>query len=415
MTEPKLAAPVRTINWGGRQLRRMGVPLVRLDESSLLSAASKKAGLSDFGDERFREGFGRLLQSFENEGDLSVIGRVIARSNLLELLVNRLEMVEVHKQYPEIAEEKIRRPIFIIGMPRTGTSILHELLAQDPSLRTPLSWEVARSCPPPERDTYDTDPRIAEIEAHFARTDRLIPDFKKMHPLGALLPQECVMMMAHDFASVLFQTFFHVPSYATWLQDEADMGSAYAAHRRHLQLLQWRCPAEQWILKSPGHLWSLDALVEEYPDACFIQTHRDPIKIISSLTSLVTMLWTMSKERVDRQAVAREWAPYIAMSLERSVKARENGIINSGQVIDIHFGNFMADTFGTIQRIYDYFGIEFNAEAETRMRQFLAENPGDKHGKHTYRFSETGLDLDGERNRVRHYQEYFGVQSEGIS
>jgi hypothetical protein len=305
----------------------------------------------------------------------------------------------VHKQYPEIAEEKIRRPIFIIGMQRTGTSILHELLAQDPSLRTPLSWEVARSCPPPKKDTYETDPRIAEVEAQFARTDRLIPNFKTMHPLGALLPQECVLMMAHDFVSVLFQTFFHVPNYATWLQDEADMGPAYAAHRRHLQLLQWHCPADQWVLKSPGHLWSLDTLMAEYPDACFIQTHRDPIKIISSLTSLVTMLWTMSKEQVDRQTVAREWAPYIAMALERSVKARENGIMNPGQVIDIHFGDFMADTVGTIQKIYDHFGMEFTAEAETRMRQFLAENPGDKHGKHTYRFSETGLDLDEERNR----------------
>ncbi|MBT4513042.1 MAG: hypothetical protein HOC20_12655 [Chloroflexi bacterium] len=168
-------------------------------------------------------------------------------------------------------------------------------------------------------DTYETDPIIAEVEAQFARTDRLIPNFKTMHPLGELLPQECVLMIAHDFVSVLFQT------------------------------------------------------------------------------------------------IAREWAPYIAMALERSVKARGNGITNPGQVIDIHFGDFMADTFGTIQKIYDYFGMEFAAEAETRMRQFLAENPEDKHGKHTYRFSETGLDLDEERNRVRHYQEYFGVQSEGIS
>ena len=415
MTEPELAAPVRTINWGGRQLRRLGLPLVRLDESSLLSTASKKAGLSDFGDEGFLEGFRQLLKSFANEADLSVIGRVIARSNLLELLVNRLGMVEVHKQHPEIAEEKIQRPIFIIGMPRTGTSILHELLAQDPSLRTPLSWEVARSCPPPERDTYDTDPRIAEVEAQFARTDRLIPEFKKMHPLGALLPQECVIIMAHDFASVLFQTFFHVPSYAAWLQDEADIGPVYASHRQHLQLLQWHCPAERWILKSPGHLWSLDALVAEYPDACFIQTHRDPIKIISSLTSLVAMLWTMSKERVDRHAVAQEWALYVAMALERSVKARENGTVSPDNAIDIHFGDFMADTFGTIQKIYDHFGMEFTAEAETRMRQFLAENPGDKHGKHTYKFANTGLDLEQQREWTRHYSEYFGVKSEAVS
>lgn len=412
MIETKLPAPVRAMNWGGKQLRRFGVPLVRLDEESLLKEARKKTGLPDFGDDYYLKGFRRFLWSFENEADLSVIGRVIARSNTLDYLTNRLEMIEVHKQHPEIAQEEIRRPIFIIGMPRTGTSILHELLAQDPNLRTPLSWEVARSCPPPEKATYWTDPRIAEVDAKFNQTDRLITDFKKMHPLGALLPQECVIMMAHDFVSVLFQTFFHVPTYAAWLQDEADMGPAYASHRRHLQLLQWRCPAEQWILKSPGHLWALEALIAEYPDACLIQTHRDPIKIISSLTSLVTTLWSMSRERVDPKEVAREWSEYIAMALERSVIARENGTVNPDQVIDIRFDDFMADTFGTIRMIYDFWELEFTPEVESRMRQFLDKNPSDKHGKHSYRFADTGLNLAEEREKMQHYVEYFGVRSE---
>lgn len=412
MIETKLPAPVRAVNWGGKQLRRFGVPLVRLDEESILKETRKKTGLSDLGDDYFFEGFRKLLWSFENEADLSIIGRSIARSTTLDYLANRLEMIEVHNQNPEIAQEKIQRPIFIIGMPRTGTSILHELLAKDPNLRTPLSWEVARSCPPPENETYWTDPRIAEVDIKFNQTDRLISDFKKMHPLGALLPQECVVMMAHDFASVLFQTFYHVPIYAAWLQDEADLGPAYASHRRHLQLLQWHCPAEQWILKSPGHLWALETLLAEYPDAYLIQTHRDPIKVISSLTSLVTTLWSMCRERVDPKEVAKEWSEHIAMALERSVVARENGIVNPDQVIDIHFDDFMADTFGTIQKVYDFCGLKFTSEAESRMRQFLDENPSDKHGKHTYRFADTGLDLAEEREKMRHYVEYFGVRSE---
>jgi len=194
MITPKLPAPVRAMNWGGRQFRRLGIPLMRLDEESLLKAAQKKTGLSDFGDDYFTDGFLRLLQSFEEEADLSLIGRVMVRSNVLDYLTNRLEMIAVHKLYPEISQGEIRRPIFIIGMPRTGTSILHELLAQDPTLRTPLSWEVARSCPPPEKTTYWTDPRIAEVDAKINQTDRLISDFKKMHPLGAQLPQECVII-----------------------------------------------------------------------------------------------------------------------------------------------------------------------------------------------------------------------------
>ncbi len=413
MADVKLPAPVRAMNWAGYQLRRMGVPLVRLDESSLHKAASKNTGLSDFGDSHYREGLTRLLHSFEEEADLSIIGRVIARANSIELLENRLQMIEVHKQHPEIAQGEIRHPIFIVGMPRTGTSILHELMSQDPNLRTPLSWEVARSCPPPERSTYDTDPRIADVDAKFAQTDRLIPEFKKMHPLGAQLPQECVIITAHDFASLLFQTFYHVPGYAAWLQDEADMKPAYANHRRQLQLLQWHCPAEQWILKSPGHLWALPALLAEYPDAYLIQTHRDPIKIISSLSSLVTMLWSMGKRNVDTLEIAREWAPYIELALNRSVDARESGLINPDQVIDVHFGEFMSDTFGTIRSIYDRIGLKYTDEAETRMKNFLAQNPSDKHGKHTYRFSDTGLDLDEERSKMQHYQEYFGVPSEG--
>ena len=248
----------------------MGIPLVRLDESSLLKSVSKMTGLSDFGDDSARQGLRVLLSALEEETHLSLMGRLVARQSILRLLINRFEMIETHKLHPDIAKGDIRRPVFIIGMPRTGTSILHELIAQDPSVRTPLSWEVERSLPPPEPETCDTDPRIAVMEKQFSRVYRLIPEFQKMHPLGALLPQECVAIMAHDFASLLFQSFYHVPSYAAWLQNEADISHAYASHRRHLQLLQWRFPVKRWVLKSPGHLWSLEALLAEYPDACLL-------------------------------------------------------------------------------------------------------------------------------------------------
>jgi hypothetical protein len=404
--------PIRALNWGGRQLRRMGVPLVRVDESSLLAAARKKTGLSDFGGDGFREGLRKLLDSLEREAELSLLGRIIVRKSIVDLLVNRLEMTDVLRQHPEIARGEIQRPIFVIGMPRTGTSILHELLAQDPANRTPLSWEVARPCPPPERETYETDPRIAEVDAQLAQTDWLIPDFKKMHPMGARLPQECVAITSHDFASMEFSTVYHVPAYTAWLHDEADLAPVYAAHRRMLQLLQWHCPAERWVLKSPGHLWSIDALVKEYPDACLVQTHRDPLKILSSLTSLSLTLRSLASERVEPRALGREWSGYVSLALERSVTARQDGTVKADQVIDVQFDDLLADTFGTIRRIYDQFGLEYTAEAESRMRRFLAENPSDKHGKHTYRFTDTGLDGDEERRKVRRYQEYFGVRSE---
>jgi hypothetical protein len=221
-----------------------------------------------------------------------------------------------------------------------------------------------------------------------------------------------VAITAHEFASMLFSTTHHVPDYTAWLHNEADLVPVYAAHRRMLQLLQWHCPAERWVLKSPGHLWSIDALVREYPDARLVQTHRDPLKILSSLTSLSLTLRSMASERVEPRALGREWSGYVSTALERSVAAREKGTVNADQVIDVQFDDLLADTFGTIRKIYDQFGLEYTAEAESRMRRFLAENPSDKHGKHTYRFADTGLDVDEERRKVQRYQEYFGVRSE---
>jgi hypothetical protein len=321
-------------------------------------------------------------------------------------------MTEVHRQNPEIAAGAIRRPIFIIGLPRTGTTILHHLLAQDPGNRTPLHWEVERPCPPPERATYETDPRIAEVDAQLARTDRLIPDFKKIHPMAARWPQECVAMMCHAFASLEFSVVYRIPSYTAWLHSEADFGPAYASHRRMAQLLQWHCPADLWIFKSPGHLWTIEALLAEYPDAILVQTHRDPLKILSSLTSLMVTLTAMTSDRIDPVAIAREWSDNLAMAFDRSVDARESGLIKEPQVIDIHFHELMADTIGSIRRIYDHCGLSLSSEVESRMRRHLEDNPGDKHGKHTYRFADTGLDLSKERRKVKRYQEFFGVRSE---
>lgn len=412
MIQPTLPPPVRALNWAGRQLWRLGVPLVRLDEAPLFAAARKKTGLSDFGENSFHQGFAKLLNSLEGEAELSTLGRVIARASIVDLLVNRLRMAQVFRQHPEILEGEIRRPIFVVGMPRTGTSILHELLAQDPANRTPLSWEVAQPCPPPERATYDTDPRIAATDAKLAQTDRLIPEFKKIHPMGARLPQECVAITAHDFASMLFSTMYRLPTYTTWLLHEGDLVPVYRGHRRFLQLLQWRCPAQRWVLKSPGHLWSLEALLREYPDARLIQTHRDPMKILSSVTSLSVVLRSMASDRIDPHAIAREWSEHLSLALERSVDARASGLIPESQAIDVQFEELMADPFTTIQKIYERFELEYTSEVESRMRRFLTANPADKHGKHTYRFEDTGLDLAEERQKVRRYVTFFGVRSE---
>jgi hypothetical protein len=322
-------------------------------------------------------------------------------------------MTEEGRRHPEIAAGAIRAPMFIVGLPRTGTTILHELLAQDPANRVPMTWEVMHPWPPPERESYETDPRIARVEQHFAGVDRLLPGFKAMHPMGAQLPQECVALTAHDFASMVFSTTHRIPGYQAWLE-RADMGWVYASHRRQLQYLQWRCPAERWVLKSPGHLWALDALVAEYPDAQIIQTHRDPLKVLASLTSLVTLLRSMASDRVDPFAIGIEWSARLAAGLERTMAVRERGLPREAQVFDLHFADLMRDEIGTVRRLYAHFGLALGAEAESRMRRFLADDPRDKHGAHHYTLAAAGLDPGLERRRYSAYQAHFAIASEPV-
>ena len=403
---------LRVFNGVGSALRGAGLPLVRLDEKSLLEQAAKNTGLSDFGDEGFREPLRMLLASFENEAALTLLGRIIARSDTVRTLENRLHCVDTLKRNPEITAAPVRRPLFILGLPRTGTTILHELLAQDPANRVPLTWEVMHPWPPPARATYESDPRIAQVEKHFSGVDKLVPGFKAMHPMGAQLPQECVAITQHEFATMIYPTTHHVPSYQRWL-DAADMRWVYASHRRWLQYLQWRCPAARWVLKSPGHLWALDALLAVYPDARIVQTHRDPLKVIASLASLVTLLRGMASDRIDPHAIGAEWTEILAQGLEKTMQVRAMGVLHADQVFDMQFAEFIADEIAMVRRIYAHFGMEFSAEAESRMRRFLANNPKDKHGGHRYTLAQSGLDVATERRRYAAYQERFCIASEG--
>jgi hypothetical protein len=413
MIQPELSRPLglRVFNRTGGALRRVGLPLVELDAPSLFDRASRLTGLSDFGDPFFREPLRVLLDAFEKEAELNMLGRVIARSDIVRLLQNRLRMTDVLNHHPAIAAGEIRQPIFIVGLPRTGTTILHELMAQDPANRVPMSWEVMYPWPPPERDTYDSDPRIAAVEKHFSGVDRLIPGFQSMHPMGAQLPQECVALTAHDFASMVFSTTHTVPSYQAWL-DHTDLRWVYAAHRRQLQYLQWRCPAERWVLKSPGHLWALDALLAIYPDARIVQTHRDPLKVIASLANLIALLRSMSSDRIDRAAIGAEWTARLADGMQRSMDVRDHLPADTAPVFDMHFADFIRDEVGMVRTIYAHFGLELTLDAEERMRRFLARNPRDKHGVHRYSLSDAGLDASIERERYRRYQERFSIQSE---
>jgi hypothetical protein len=246
-----------------------------------------------------------------------------------------------------------------------------------------------------------------------AMPDLIIPGFTDFHPLGATLAQECVRMTGSDFRSMMFPLQYDIPAYDRWLLHEADMAPTYRWHRIFLQHLQSRHAGDRWLLKSPCHLWSLGALLDEYPDALVIQTHRDPVTVISSVSALAALLRSMASDDASVAHAADEYAEDILVGLDRSVTARVDGTLPADQVVDVQFGEFMADPFTTIGTVYDALGLEFTADAESRMRAFLDTHPGDGGGAGSrYTFADTGLDADELRERSRTYQEYFDVPSE---
>ncbi len=366
--------------------------MAEIDAGVLIDQATASAGLDDFGGDSWREGLDRLLDSLNREAALSELGVAVASDEIVGYLTSRLQVVDERRRHPAIADAPVEPPMVIIGQGRTGTTILYDVLAQDPVVRVPLTWEVEHPCPPPETATYGTDPRIEEVDARLAGIDLVLPDFRAMHPMGARLAQECVRITALEFRSFIFPTQYRVPSYARWLLDEADMAPAYRWHRVFLQHLQSRHPATRWVVKSPGHIWHLGALLAEYPDALLVQTHRDPLRIIASLGSLVPTLRSLASDEVSVPGASAEFADYIIEGLDRSLEARLDGTVPAEQVVDTQFAAFMADPLATVATIYQRLGLELTPEAERRMRAFLDTHAQDQHGGHRYTFAATGLD-----------------------
>ena len=249
---------VRLINAAGRRFVKNGFSWLKLDEATLLDKACGGTGLEDFGDDSFREALRVLLQAYESEADLNFIGRLCVHGDTVRLLANRLRLVADRRRYPAVADEVIRRPLFITGLPRSGTTFLHALLAQDPAHSAPQVWEVMYPSPPPERATYDADRRIAATARQLRLIDILMPDFKTVHLIDARLPQECIAITNHAFRSYTFESMYRVPSYRSW-HDRQDKRPEYEFHRSFLQHLQWRCPGSRWVLKAPSHLLALEA------------------------------------------------------------------------------------------------------------------------------------------------------------
>ncbi len=384
-----------------------------LSSDAILEQAIERAGgVSDFGGKQFHDSLRILVDSLNEEAQLNEIGEIIASERLLQHAVNRLLYINDRKKYPAIAKEKIEKPIFIVGMPRTGTTILHDIMAQDPRARAPMTWEVTFPSPPPERETYLSDPRIAQCEATFPDIDAMIPGFKAMHPMGATLTQECVVMMADSLCSALMHNQFRVPSYQDYIDDHAPWEDVYDFHKQQLQHMQWKCKGDWWVLKTGAHLWSLEHLLAQYPDARIVFTHRDPVKSMTSYASLTSLVRTMSQNNVDRVEIAEDWVPRLCKAMNHALDVREQGDYPQAKIYDMYFGDFVRDQFAEVKKIYEHFDMEITPEAAEAMKGFIKDNPKGKHGEHVYISDDYGINPDSVREQFSRYINKFEVTPE---
>ena len=407
--QPYRPIKYRLLNWGGTILRRSGLPLAELREESLLEAAQRLTGLSDFGDEGFRVPLQILLESLDKEANLNFMGRYSLQQYLVRLLVNRLRIQEDFKLHPEIRSVPIKRPLFILGLPRSGTTFLHNLLSQDPSSRWLHLWELFSPSPPPDRQTWETDLRPEEAEKLVASYNSLVPNLSTTHYLNPYGPEECNQLFEHNFVSPLFQLRANVPSYSKWLEKQ-DLVASYRYYRQQLQLLTWKWPGDHLVLKAPAHLSNLAALIAVFPDACIIHTHRDPLKVIPSICSLCALVRGIYTDRVEPKSIGEYYLNRLVNTIECAMRARET--ISPEQIYDLNYINIVKDPIGTVHQIYEYFGYDFNTAMEENLNQYISQNPQHKYGIHRYSLDQFGLEPIVVNQKFDNYRKKFNLKEE---
>lgn len=408
--EVRLPLPIRLVNRVGKNLQRLGFARIPLTVESLLATARERTKLSDFGDPEFLVGLRILLGDLERHGNLSFLGRFLAQQNVLRMLCNRLRIADDLKRHPEILDVPIERPLFIVGLPRTGTTLLHNLLAQIPGVRVPLLWELRYPSPPPLLEERESDLRIAAVRREMKILDYLGPQLSLMHRMSAETPDECIHLLDLTFSSSELSCMGEsTPQYYAWIL-EKDRVPDYRYFRQLLQLLKWRCPGEPWIFKSPVHLSALDALCTVFPDANIVHTHRDPRQVVGSLCSLTGSARSINCERIDRSTVGQQELFFSAGAMDRALQARAS--LGPDRFIDVHYSELTRDPLGMARTIFERFGYPLPPTADARMQRWLDENRQHKLGVHKYTAETFGLTPEVIDRRFAEYVERFGIVRE---
>lgn len=363
------------------------------DVDSLVAAACAQTGLSDLGDDPWREALGVLARSLDREANLHAVGRAVQRQRLVDSLAVRLSFVEACKRSPEILAERLDDPLVIVGLARTGTTMLHRLISSDPGLHCARWWEVRFPAPPPGWDWRGPDPRIAAARAQVRTILETMPVLAAIHPWDAEGPDEEIMLMEHAFVSHVPESSANVPSYRAWI-DRQDQRAQYAFLKKLLQYLQWQKRrrgerAERWVLKAPTHQGNLDRLFETFPGAVVIHTHRDPVETIASVASMYFALWGLNTDAPDPIEIGNQVLDRYARAAERSMELRES--IPADRIVDVSYRDVARDPVGAVRDVYARIGRALTPRAEAAMRAWVAENPREHRPPHEYSAEKFGL------------------------
>ena len=387
--------PYRT--WGasafnllGRRLRHWGWKRP-LTVQGLLDSAYRYTRLSDWGEERFHEPLRVLVQSLEEEAELTPLGRLFMKVNLRHFLANRLWVRQYVKQHPQALQEPLPRPLFVVGLPRTGTTLLYNLLCQDDSRRPLRLWEALQPAPNGDLAGGKRDVRRTKAQLFVHVINRWgAPTLRSVHPLDADEPEECTTLLLNTFISPAFSLLGNVPSYVAWMRGRGRelMPWVYEQYRTYLQVLQHQDRRAAWVLKSPAHSFALQALLTVFPDACVVRTNRDIKQVIPSACSLFAIVQGLYSDKVD----CRRLGPEILREMnDLQQYVRQDADRNPERVFSVEYRSLVSDPIDAVTRIYRHFDLPLEERMEQRMREWLTRNPANKHGVHRYDLAQFGL------------------------
>ncbi len=375
---------------------------LQLDPQAMLATASERTGLNDWGDPAFLERLDILCASLREEAGLSDTGVGMVFEQLVGNLVNRLRMEALIADHPEIHDVRIARPIVICGLPRTGTTHLHNLLAADPALRHLPYWESLEPVATPGED--DPAGRMERCATALELVNASMPEFKRMHDMTVAHAHEEIQILANDISGMLFETTYYIPTFAAHYKTH-DQTPSYAYLKRSMQALQWLRGGQRWVLKSPQHLEQLPVLLDTFPDATFVVTHRDPVEVIASMATMISYASRMACVRPDPEAIARYWLGRGEDLLNGCLRDRQ--VLPAARSVDVRFDDFMADEEGTVAGIYALAGQPFNDCAREAMAQFRTEHPRGRYGGVIYEPADLGLDAGAIAQRLAAYRRRF--------